>query len=120
MQSTINNDHDFMVLAMKSYDNPSCISVDEFNKDLYTITSIKKYIRKFNSGEEINLRKLVNYFVVFYNCFGNMATDLLMYKMPDKEYVSVIAPIIAYLGRGIINIPREEINTKIIQELLLL
>lgn len=118
MQTTIKDDHDFMVLAMKSYDNPSCISVDEFNKDLYTITSIKKYIKKFNSGEEINVRKLVNYFVVFYNCFGNTATDLLMYKLDDNQYISVMVPIIAYLGRGIINIPIEEINTKIIQELL--
>lgn len=118
MQTTINNDHDFMVLAMKSYDNPSCISVDEFNKDLYTITSIKKYIRKFNSGEEINIRKLVNYFVVFYNCFGNSATDLLIYKLSDVEYVSVMAPIIAYLGRGVINISLEQINTKIVKELL--
>ncbi len=114
----IKDDHDFMVIAMKSYDNPSCISVDEFNKDLYTITLIKKYIRKFNSGENINIRKLVNYFVIFYNCFGNSATNLLFYKLPENEFVSVMVPIMVYLGREPINIPREDINTAIIQELL--
>lgn len=114
----IKDDHDFMVIAMKSYDNPSCITIDEFNKDLYTITLIKKYIRKFNSGDQINIRKLVNYFVIFYNCFGNSATDLLLYKLSDKEFLSVMIPIMVYLGRETINIPREDINTAIIQELL--
>lgn len=114
----IKDDHDFMLTAMKSYDNPSCISIDEFNKDLYTITLIKKYIRKFNSGDEINIRKLVNYFVIFYNCFGNSATKLLLYKMSEIEYVSIIAPIVAYLGRDVINISMEQLNTKIIKELV--
>jgi hypothetical protein len=114
----IKDDHDFMVIAMKSYDNPSCITIDEFNKDLYTITLIKKYIRKFNSGDQINIRKLVNYSVIFYNCFGNSATDLLLYKLSDKEFLSVMIPIMVYLGRETINIPREDINTAIIQELL--
>lgn len=119
MNIKIKDDHDFMMTAMKAYDNPSCISVDEFNKDLYTITSIKKYIRKFNSGEEVNIRKLINYFVIFYNCFGNSATDLIFYKLSDNEYVSVIIPIIVYLGReSPVNISMEELNSKIIEQLI--
>jgi hypothetical protein len=115
---TIKDDHEFLSIAMKSYDNPSCISIEEFNKDLYTITLIKKYIRKFNSGEDINIRKLINYFVIFYNCFGSAATQMMFYKLPEIQYQSVIVPIALYLGRETINIPREDINTKIIQELL--
>lgn len=117
---TIKDDHDFLATAMKAYDNPSCITVDEFNRDLYMITNIRKSIRKYLNAEEVNIRLLVNYFVVLYNCFGSKATELLFYKITEKEHKAVMIPIITFIGRAGADVPVEDINTSIVQELMAL
>lgn len=104
---------------MKAYDNPSAITIEEFNSDLFMIMSIRKFIRKYLvSPEEVNVRKLVNYFVVVYNCFGKTATDLIYYKLNSEELLSVAIPIIVFLGWDVNHIPEPPINSSIVQELL--
>lgn len=95
----IKTDHEYLEVAMKSYDNPSCITLDEFNKDLNSYIFIKKTIRKYLS-ESDRLRQLVNQMVIYYNCFGTRGTDLLLYKIKDDDILGVLIPIIMYLGRG--------------------
>lgn len=114
----IKDDHEYLERAMKAYNNPSCITIEEFNRDLYLITNIRKSIRKYNAKEEVNIRRLVNYFVVLYNCFGSTATDLLLYKIEEPELVSVIIPVISYLGWGTSDLPAVEINISIVQDLI--
>ncbi len=118
MLHKIKDDHEFLDRAMKSYNNPSCITIEEFNRDLYLITNIRKAIRKYVNQEEVNVRRLVNYFVVLYNCFGGTATELLLYKIEETELVAVIVPVVTYLGWGVSDLPECEINTSIIQDLI--
>jgi hypothetical protein len=84
---------------MKAYDNPSCLTLDEFNKDLNQYIHIKKTIRKYSQDNTI-LRKLVNQIVVYYNCFGQAGTDLLLYKIKETDILQILVPIILYLGRS--------------------
>ena len=95
----ITSDHEYLDLAMKSYDNPSCITLDEFMSDLNQYINIKKAVRKYHQDNS-TLRKLVNHVVIYYNCFGNSGTDLLMYKTTEPDILSVLIPIILYLGRS--------------------
>ncbi len=112
----IKNDHEYLTLAMRSYENHSCITVDEFMKDLNLYISIKKNLKKYISDFTI-LRKLVNQVLVFYNCFGKSTDKLLFYKIQDDELLSILVPILAYL-----NIPYEIekiiiLNINVIQQL---
>ena len=95
----IKNDHEFLELAMKVYNNPSCITIDEFNKDMNSYIFIKKTARKYLQDHE-KLRQLVNQLVIFYNCFGHTGTDLLLYKIKEVDVLGVLMPIILYLGRS--------------------
>ena len=95
----IKTDHEFLDVAMKAYDNPSCITLDEFNRDLNSYIFIKKTARKY-LAENDRLRQLVNQLVIYYNCFGKPGTDLLLYKIHEQELLAVIIPVILYLGRG--------------------
>lgn len=94
----IQTDKDFLSLAMKSYDNPSCVSIAEFESDIRKIQYCKKLIRKIQLKEEVNLRILVNTLVVFFNLFGIAGTDLLIWKIKEKELLEVLFPILASLG----------------------
>lgn len=95
----ITSDNEYIELAMKSYDNPSCITFDEFLSDLNQYISIKKAVRKYHQDNSI-LRKLVNHVVIYYNCFGHSGTDLLLYKITEPDVLEVLIPIILYLGRS--------------------
>jgi len=95
----ITTNHEFLDLAMKSYNNPACITLDEFNQDLNSYVFIKKNARKYLQEPE-KLRQLVNQLVIFYNCFGTAGTDLLLYKIVEEDVLSILLPIILYLGRS--------------------
>lgn len=95
----IKTDHEYLEIAMRNYDNPSCITLDEFNRDLNQYIHIKKTIRKYNQDKCI-LRKLVNQIVIYYNCFGQAGTDLLLYKIREPDILEILIPIILYLGRS--------------------
>jgi hypothetical protein len=93
----IKDDADFLSVGMKAYDNPSCVTTEEFNLDLSQYIYIKKNIKKY-LVDDTNLRRLVNMVVVYYNCFGSSATDLLLYKVPEQEFREILLPIMTYLG----------------------
>ena len=78
---------------MKAYDNPYCISEQEFEEDLKKIQTIKKMISNESSDESSNIRLLVNYFISFYNVFEHKsATKILFHKLQPhhKPYANAI------------------------------
>ena len=95
----IQTNHEFLDIAMKSYNNPGCITIGEFNRDLNSYVFIKKGIRKYMQ-EPDRLRSLVNQLVIFYNCFGTIGTDLLLFKIVEEDILAILLPIILYLGRS--------------------
>ena len=114
----LKNDNEYLQLAMKSYDNPSCITLDEFTADLNQYINIKKACRKY-TNDSIILRKLVNQVVIYYNCFGQSATKLLLYKVHEPDILSILIPIIMYLGRtdDTIEMKNVSLNINTIQQL---
>lgn len=115
---TIKTEHEYLELAMRAYDNPACITLDEFNRDLNQYVHIKKTVRKYYVDASI-LRKLVNQVVIYYNCFGSAGTDLLLYKIHEEDILATLIPIIIYLGRSTQSLDRINIslNTDIVQRL---
>jgi hypothetical protein len=114
----IKTDHEYLEVAMRSYDNPSCITLDEFNKDLNQYIHIKKAVRKYKADSSV-LRKLVNQVVIYYNCFGNAGTDLLIYKTKEHDILEVLIPIILYLGRSTASIENLNVtlNIQVLEQL---
>jgi hypothetical protein len=75
-----------MTRAMHAYDNIQCIALDEFKEDLFRIVTIKKCITKYQQGEELNVRLLLNNFIVLFNVFGPTTFELLKYKLDKSQY----------------------------------
>jgi len=75
-----------MLKAMHSYDNSQCISFDEFKDDLYRIVTIKKCITKYFDGDELNVRLILNQFIILFNVFGDSAFELIKYKLNESHY----------------------------------
>ena len=114
----ITTDQEYFQWAMKSYDNPSAITIDDFNKDLSHVVTIKKAVRKYKTDSK-TLRRLVNQVVIYYNMFNTTGTELLMYKVTEDDILECLIPIILYLGRSTptVDAKRVSLNTEIIRQL---
>lgn len=114
----IKNDHEYLEVAMRAYDNPSCLTIDEFNRDLNQYIHIKKAVRRYHVDNTC-LRRLVNQLIIYYNCFGSVGTDLLLYKTKEDDILEVLIPIIMYLGRTTDSIQSvsTSLNMTVIQQL---
>ena len=79
------NEKNFLLYAMKYYDNPQCVEVEEFNDDLRKIKYIKRLFNQYAMDGTLKERLLLNHIIVFYNVFPvRAATRILFYKIEDK------------------------------------
>lgn len=92
------NENNYILFAIKNYDNPQSVTKDDFYEDLKRFKWIKRLLKKYKNGDELNINLLINHFIILFNVFGEAATPLLFYKM-DREYWSIIKTVLVYLER---------------------
>lgn len=92
------NDENFILFAIKNYENPQSTTEDDFYNELKRFKWIKRLLKKYKNNGDLNIHLLINHFLVLYNVFGDAATPLLFFKV-DSEYWSFIKTVIVYLGR---------------------
>lgn len=91
------NDDNFVLYAAKSYDNINCTSYEEFLEDLSKIKYIKRLLKKYSEGEELNTRLILNHIIVFYNVFHHeAATRMLCFKC--KDYLPYLKPFLVQMN----------------------
>ena len=89
----------FLQYALKAYDNPACLSLDEFKQDLDRFSYIKKLITRYKDGSsDLKERLLLNHLVICFNVFGIFAFDFLLFKIPRENW-DVLFPFLILLDR---------------------
>ena len=102
------DDEKFLLYAMKSYDNPTCQSIDEFYEDLNRIKYVKRLAKKYKIHGILRERLLLNHIIVLNNVFGKMAPRLLFYSL-EVELHDVLKTLLVYLNFLPKNIPEVDI-----------
>ena len=120
MNFTELTEDNYVLFAIKYYDNPSAVTKEDFLDDLRRFKYIKRLINKYLKNGEVKLHLLLNHIIIVYNVFNEAATPLLFYKM-DKEYWSIIKSIMILLERypevETETLKKIPINEQIIKEL---
>ena len=120
MNFTELTEDNYVLFAIKYYDNPSAFTKEDFLDDLRRFKYIKRLINKYLKNGEVKLHLLLNHIIIVYNVFNEAATPLLFYKM-DKEYWSIIKSIMIFLERypevETETLKKIPINEQIIKEL---
>ena len=98
MNFTELTEDNYVLFAIKYYDNPSAVTKEDFLDDLRRFKYIKRLINKYLKNGEVKLHLLLNHIIIVYNVFNEAATPLLCFKM-DKEYWSIIKSIMIFLER---------------------
>jgi hypothetical protein len=98
MNFNVLNDKNFLLFAIKNYDNPQAVSKDDFDKDLNHFKYVKRHLKKYKKTGELKTHLLLNHFIMIYNVFGEAATPMLFYKI-ETELWSTLKSFIIFLNR---------------------
>tara|TARA_B100000131_G_C18042463_1_gene583047 strand:- start:721 stop:1107 length:387 start_codon:yes stop_codon:yes gene_type:complete len=72
----------FLLYAIKHYNNPQCCDVDEFNEDINRIKYIKRLLRRYEKTGELRERLILNHIIILGNVFTpKIASRMLFYKI---------------------------------------
>jgi len=92
------NTQNYVMYAMRNYDNPQCVGMSEFTEDLHRIKYLKRLFRRFLDTGELKERLILNHLITFYNVFGiEAATRLIFYRM-NEEYYPLVKTFLVFLN----------------------
>ena len=102
------NDSNYLLFAIKNYDNPQAVTEDDFYDDLKRIKYIKRLLKRYKNSGELRTHLILNHFIVLFNVFGDAGVPLLFIKL-DKELWSCTKSFLTYLDR-VPSYPPSELN----------
>jgi len=92
------NEDNFLLFAIKHYENPQAVTREDFDKDLSRFRYIKRLLKHYKSTGELKVHLLINHFIILYNIFGDATTPMLFYKI-DKNLWECIKTFVIFLDK---------------------
>lgn len=92
------NEENFLLFAIKNYDNPQAVTREDFERDLNHFKYIKRLLKRYQNTGQLKVQLILNHFIVLYNVFGEAATPMFFYKI-EKELWPPIKSFIIFLNK---------------------
>jgi hypothetical protein len=107
------SDENFILYAMKMYENPQCKNIDEFYEDLDRIKYVKRLLFKYINRGVLRERLILNHIIVLTNLFGAPAASKMLFFKLDEDMFSALKTFLLYLNY----LPEEleEVQIKLIE-----
>ena len=68
------NEDNYMMFAIKHYENPQAVTQEDFYEDLKKFKYIKRLLKRYQKSGELKSHLLLNHFICLYNVFDDAAT----------------------------------------------
>ena len=92
------NEENFILYAMKNYENNQCLSEKDFNNDLKIFKYLRRLLNRYENGGDIKVRLILNHLIMLTNVFPvTVTTRMLFFKIPER-YWSVLKTFLIYLN----------------------
>ena len=75
------NEDNYMMFAIKHYENPQAVTQEDFYEDLKKFKYIKRLLKRYQKSGELKSHLLLNHFICLYNC--------LLYTSPSPRDTEV-------------------------------
>jgi hypothetical protein len=102
------NESNYLLFAIKFYDNPQAVTKEDFDEDLKRIRYIKKLLRKYKKDGILKSHLLLNHLTVLFNVFNDAAIPLLFYNL-EKDLWPSLKSFLLFLNR-IPEFPKTKLN----------
>ena len=103
------NEDNYLLFAIKFYDNPQAVTKDDFEDDLKRIKYVKRLLKRYKNSGVLKTHLILNHLTVLFNVFDDATVPLLFYNL-EKELWPYIKSFLVFLNR-LPEYPKTEINT---------
>ena len=87
----------FLLYAAKHYNNPSCVSLKEFESDLKRFKYIKRLLKRYKKSGVLSERLILNHLILLRNVFQDALIPMLFVKF-EEDYWKQIKTFLVFLN----------------------
>ena len=102
------NDDNYLLFAIKFYDNPHAVTRDDFDDDLKKIKYVKRLLRRYKNTNVLKTHLILNHLTVLFNVFGDAAVPLLFFNL-EEDLWSAIKSFLIFLNK-LPEFPRSKVD----------
>jgi len=102
------NDDNYLLFAIKYYENPHAVTRDDFEDDLKKIKYVKRLLRRYINTNTLKTHLILNHLTVLFNVFGDAAVPLLFFNLERDLWASIKA-FLVFLDK-LPEFPKSEID----------
>lgn len=93
----LNNDN-YLLFAIKFYDNPHALTREHFEDDLKKIKYVKRLLRRYINTNTLKTHLILNHLIVLFNVFGEATVPLLFFNL-ERDLWSSIKSFLVFLNK---------------------
>ena len=102
------NESNYMLFAIKFYDNPQSVTREDFESDLKRIRYVKRLLKRYQNNGELKVHLILNHLIILFNVFNEATVPLLFYNL-DEELWPAIKSFLIFLNR-VSEYPKTKVN----------
>ena len=102
------NEDNYLLFAIKFYDNPQAVTKDDFEDDLKRIKYVKRLLKRYKKDGVLKTHLILNHLTVLFNVFNDAAVPLLFFNL-ERELWPYIKSFLVFLKR-LPEYPRSQID----------
>ena len=103
------NEGNYLLFAIKFYNNPQAVTKEDFEADLKRIRYVKRLLKRYKNSGELKTHLILNHLIVLFNVFDDATVPLLFYNL-EKDLWTYIKTFLVFLDR-IPDYPKSEIDS---------
>ena len=92
------NESNYLLFAIKFYDNPQSVTRDDFETDLKRIRYVKRLLKKYTKEGTLRTHLILNHLIVLFNVFNEATVPLLFYNL-ERELWPSLKSFLVFLNR---------------------
>ena len=92
------NKENFLLFAIKHYENPTASTQEEFEEDLKRFKYVKRWLKRYHDSGDINSHLLLNHIIIILNCWNDAAIPMFFHKI-EQSYWTYLKAFLMYLDR---------------------
>ena len=102
------NESNYLLFAIKFYDNPQAVTKDDFEEDLRRIRYIKRLLKKYKKEGVLRTYLILNHLTVLFNVFNDATVPLLFFNL-ERDLWPSLKSFLIFLNR-IPEYPRSQMD----------
>jgi hypothetical protein len=92
------NESNYLLFAIKFYNNPQSVTREDFESDLKRIRYVKRLLKRYKNNGELKIHLILNHLIILFNVFDDATIPLLFYNL-EKDLWPYIKSFLIFLNR---------------------